>query len=90
MRVFERGVGITSACGSGACAVGVAAHRKGLASRSTEIVLDGGSLFIRWHDDGTPEGRVMMKGPVATSFAGTLSGTIASAFHAAQQAEQTS
>ena len=90
MRVFERGVGITSACGSGACAVGVAAHRKSLASRSTEIVLDGGSLFIRWHDDGTPEGRVMMKGPVATSFAGTLSGAIATAFHAAQQAEQTS
>lgn len=85
MRVFERGVGITNACGSGACAVAVAAHRRGLAARDAEIVLDGGSLFIRWVDDGTTEGRVFMKGPVSTSFAGTLSGDIAAAFLAAQE-----
>ena len=85
MRVFERGVGITSACGSGACAVGVAAYRSGLASRRSEIVLDGGSLYIHWVDDGTTQGRVIMTGPVATSFAGTLSGQLADAFAAAQK-----
>ena len=85
MRVFERGVGITNACGSGACAVAVAAHRRGLASRACEIVLDGGSLFIRWVDDGTQEGRVFMKGPISTSFAGTLSGEVAQAFITAQE-----
>ena len=82
MRVFERGVGITSACGSGACAVGVAAHRRGLAGRDTEIVLDGGSLFITWQDDGT----VAMAGPVATSYQGVLSGALAQAFENAQSA----
>lgn len=84
MRVFERGVGITMACGSGACAVAVAAHRAGHASRSSEVVLDGGSLFIRWVDDGTTEGRVFMRGPVATSYEGHLSGDLARAFKAAQ------
>ena len=82
MRVFERGVGITSACGSGACAVGVAAHRRGLAGRSSEVVLDGGRLFIHWQDDGT----VLMAGPVATSYQGVLSGALEEAFHAAQKA----
>lgn len=73
MRVFERGVGITSACGSGACAVAVAAHRRGLTGRSVEVVLDGGSLFITWQDDGTAEGRVLMKGPASLAFEGQLS-----------------
>ena len=82
MRVFERGVGITSACGSGACAVGVAAHRRGLAGRSAEVVLDGGSLFINWQEDGT----VLMAGPVATSYQGVLSGALEASFHAAQKA----
>lgn len=68
MRVFERGVGITSACGSGACAVAVAANRRGLVGRTSEVVLDGGSLYIRWQDDGD----VLMAGPVATSYRGTL------------------
>ena len=82
MRVFERGVGITSACGSGACAVAVAAARRGLASRTSEIVLDGGSLFIRWQDDGT----VMMAGPVATSYKGVLTDEVAQAVISAQKA----
>ena len=82
MRVFERGVGITSACGSGACAVGVAAHRLGLASRATQIVLDGGTLFIRWQDDGT----VLMAGPVATSYKGILEGAVLQAVMDAQKA----
>ena len=74
MRVWERGGGITRACGSGACAVGVAVHRSGRGSRSTEIVMDGGSVFIDWQDDGTAGGRVIMRGPVAYVFDGTLCG----------------
>ncbi|MCC9624597.1 diaminopimelate epimerase [Thalassospira sp. MA62] len=68
MRVWERGVGITQACGTGACAVGVAAVRRGLTERKTEIVLDGGSLTIEW----LPDDHVLMTGPVATSFTGFL------------------
>ncbi len=68
MRVWERGVGITRACGSGACAAAVAAHRRGLTGRRVEVVLDGGTLWIDWREDG----HVVMTGPVATSFAGTL------------------
>ena len=77
MRVFERGVGITSACGSGACAVAVAAHRRGLTGRVVEVILDGGSLFITWQDDGTPQGRVLMKGPATLAFEGQLSDDLA-------------
>lgn len=68
MRVWERGAGITRACGTGACATLVAAARRGLSGRRAEIVLDGGSLTIEWR----PDGRVSMTGPVALSFAGTL------------------
>ena len=73
MRVWERGVGITFACGSGACAVGVAVHRSRRGSRKTEIIMDGGSVFIDWQDDGTAGGRVIMRGPVAYVFDGILS-----------------
>ena len=68
LRVWERGAGITLACGSGACATGVAAHRRRLTGRRSEVVLDGGALVIEWREDG----HVMMTGPVATSFAGRL------------------
>lgn len=69
MRVWERGAGITQACGSGACATVVAAVRRGLiAGRSAAVVLDGGVLDIAWREDG----HVEMTGPVATSFSGTL------------------
>jgi diaminopimelate epimerase len=67
-RVWERGAGITRACGTGACAALVAAARRGLAAREAEIVLDGGTLVVAWREDG----HVQMTGPVATSFAGTL------------------
>ncbi len=67
-RVWERGAGITVACGSGACAALVGAHRRGLAERRAEIVLDGGALEIEWRADG----HVLMTGPVAVSFTGTL------------------
>jgi len=68
-RVWERGAGITRACGSGACAAGVAAVRLGLTSRRVTVQLDGGSLVIEWRDS---DGHVLMTGPVATSFTGTL------------------
>ena len=73
MRVWERGGGITFACGSGACAVGVAVHRSGRGSRRNEIIMDGGSVFIDWQDDGTAGGRVTMCGPVDYVFNGILS-----------------
>lgn len=69
MRVWERGAGITQACGSGACATVVAAARRGIIpDRSASVVLDGGVLDITWRADG----HVEMTGPVATSFSGTL------------------
>jgi len=68
MRVWERGVGITLACGSGACAVAVAAARRGLTGRQVEVVMDGGVLTLSWRDDN----HIVMTGPVATSFTGTL------------------
>ena len=48
LRVWERGAGITLACGSGACAALVAAHRRGLTGRQATVVLDGGDLDIEW------------------------------------------
>ncbi len=71
MRVWERGAGVTLACGSGACAVAVAAARRDLTQRQVEVLLDGGSLFIDWRADN----HVVMSGPVALSFTGTLDET---------------
>jgi diaminopimelate epimerase len=68
LRVWERGVGITSACGTGACAAAVAASRRGLAGRAIDVELDGGRLGLHWTDDD----HVLMTGPIATSFSGTL------------------
>lgn len=67
MRVWERGAGITLACGSGACATAVAAHLRGLTGRHVLLDLDGGTLEIDWRDDG-----VWMTGPVAHVFDGIL------------------
>ncbi len=72
LRVWERGVGITRACGSGACAALVAANRRGLTGRAAEVVLDGGSLRIEWLIDD----HVVMTGPVAESFSGTLDASV--------------
>ncbi|MCA1941158.1 MAG: diaminopimelate epimerase [Caenispirillum bisanense] len=69
MRVWERAAGITMACGSGACAVGVAAVRRGLTDRRVEVMLDGGPLTIEWRE---ADGHVLMTGPVATAFAGSV------------------
>ena len=53
MRVWERGVGMTSACGSGACATLVAASLLNKSAKENKIVLDGGVLFIKWLDNGS-------------------------------------
>ncbi len=68
LRVWERGAGLTLACGSGACAALVNAARRGLTGRRAEVVMDGGTLEVTWREDG----RVLMTGPVATAFAGTV------------------
>ena len=68
LRVWERGAGLTLACGSGACAALVNAHRRGLTARRAAVLVDGGELEIEWRDDG----HVLMTGPVATSFRGKI------------------
>lgn len=68
LRVWERGAGLTLACGSGACAALVNASRRGLVGRRAEVIVDGGVLDIAWRDDD----HVEMTGPVATAFQGTV------------------
>jgi diaminopimelate epimerase len=68
LRVWERGTGLTLACGSGACAAGVAAARRGLAGRKVEIEMTHGTLGIEWMRDG----RVTMTGGYALSYTGEL------------------
>ena len=68
LRVWERGAGLTLACGSGACAALVNAHRRGLTGRQAVVEMDGGELLITWAEDG----RVLMRGPAETAFAGAL------------------
>ncbi len=69
VRVWERGTGVTLACGSGACAVIVAAVRRGLAGRKAEVILDGGSLFLEWREQ---DDHVLMTGPAAYVFEGRI------------------
>jgi diaminopimelate epimerase len=68
LRVWERGAGITRACGTGACAAVVAAHRRGLTERRADVQLDGGTLHITWREDG----HVIMTGPATLSFEGSF------------------
>ncbi|ULB10862.1 diaminopimelate epimerase [Cereibacter azotoformans] len=68
LRVWERGAGITLACGSGACATAVAAARRGLTGRQVVLEMDGGTLEVDWREDG-----VWLSGPVAHVFEGRLS-----------------
>ncbi|WP_246237251.1 diaminopimelate epimerase [Halovulum dunhuangense] len=68
LRIWERGVGITLASGSCACAALVACHRKELIGRRAEIVVDGGTLHGEWREDG-----VWLTGPTALVFEGVLS-----------------
>jgi diaminopimelate epimerase len=69
LRVWERGAGLTKACGTGACAALVAAHRRGLTDRRAVLELDGGELEIEWRES---DGHVLMTGDVAVEFTGTL------------------
>jgi diaminopimelate epimerase len=68
LRVWERGTGLTLACGSGACAALVAASRRGLVGRKAEVIVDGGTLTIEWLRDG----HVLMTGGIALAFKGEL------------------
>jgi diaminopimelate epimerase len=68
LRVWERGAGLTLACGSGACAALVNAHRRGLTGREATLILDGGTLHIAWRDS---DSHVLMTGPTALAFQGT-------------------
>lgn len=68
LRVWERGAGLTRACGTGACAALVAAARRELTGRHATLELDGGELFIEWREDG----HVVMTGPAAVDFTGDL------------------
>ncbi|MBQ0074959.1 MAG: diaminopimelate epimerase [Prevotella sp.] len=69
MRVWERGSGITLACGTGACATAVAAKLTGRRENKSDIQMDGGTLNIEW-DNNT--NHIMMTGPAAISFEGEI------------------
>ena len=68
LRVWERGVGETRACGTGACATAIGAMRRGLTERRVTVALTGGELTIEW----TEAGRIRMSGPAAESFRGSF------------------
>ena len=69
VRVWERGSGITMACGTGACATAVAAAFTGRCSRQTRVIMDGGMLDIDWREE---DGHVYLSGPAVISFEGTV------------------
>ena len=68
LRVWERGVGLTRACGTGACATAVHAMRRGLVEREVTVTLPGGDLVIAWGEDN----RIRMTGPAAESYRGSF------------------
>jgi diaminopimelate epimerase len=70
LNVWERGAGLTRACGTGACATAVAAIRRGLATSPVEVRLPGGALIIEW----VPGGTIRMSGPAVHVFTGELAG----------------
>ena len=72
VRVWERGVGETQACGTGACATAVAANLRGLTGRNVAVHMPGGTLDIEWTDD-----TVYLTGPVVEVFRGTFDESVA-------------
>ena len=68
MKIWERGAGITRACGSGACAVVVAAHSMSKANRSCEVLLEGGKLNVTISEEGS----VFLNGPIEKTFEGIM------------------
>ncbi len=69
LRVYERGVGETLACGSGACAAVVAGRQRGLLDDTVKVTLPGGTLTVSWEGEGRP---VRLAGPAVAVFEGTL------------------
>ena len=69
LRVWERGAGLTRACGTGACAALVACARRGLTDRAATVIVDGGELSIEWRE---ADDHVLMTGPVQIETTGTL------------------
>jgi diaminopimelate epimerase len=61
LQVWERGAGLTAACGTGACAAVIAAHRRGLVERSASVMADGGELHVEWRES---DDHVILTGPV--------------------------
>jgi len=72
LRVWERGAGLTLACGSGACAAVVAASRRGLVNRKADVVMEQGTLTLEWLRDG----HVLMTGGIAVAFKGELDASL--------------
>ncbi len=68
LSVWERGAGLTRACGTGACATAIAAMRRGLTGRRAIVTLPGGDLMIEWREDGT----ILMAGPATESYRGSF------------------
>lgn len=68
LKVWERGAGLTRACGTGACATAIAAMRRGLTGRKVRVALPGGTIDIEWRADD----HIAMTGPAATSFRGEV------------------
>ena len=68
LRVWERGAGLTLACGTGACATAIAAMRRGMTERRVTVSLPGGPLVISWRADGV----IIMTGPATESFRGSF------------------
>lgn len=68
LRVWERGAGLTRACGTGACATAIGAMRRGLTERRVTVTLPGGTLVIEWRDDE----EIVMTGAAAESFRGSF------------------
>ena len=83
LRVWERGAGLTRACGTGACATAVAAMRRGLVDRHVTVGLPGGALTIAWRADDA----ITMTGPAAISFRGEFDTTISRPMTAARRSE---
>ena len=79
VRTWERGAGLTRACGSAACAAAVAAARLRRADRTATVTLPGGDLLLEWRDNG----HVVMTGPVEREYAGTFSPSLFAAAGAA-------
>jgi diaminopimelate epimerase len=69
VRTWERGAGLTRACGTAACAAAVAAARRELTAREVKVSLPGGDLLIEWRES---DGHILMTGPYALDFEGTL------------------